>query len=892
MYQNGDTRRARLTPHRPAPMIATVWRCAVQDQPPGASSLAGRLLGHYRLAERIGAGGMGEVYRARDEHLHRDVAVKVLPHGSLRDERARHRLRNEALALSRLNHPNIATVHDFDSQNGIDFLVMEYVAGTPADELPSGRQAEAQVVGLAIQLAVGLAAAHEQGVLHRDLKPANLRLTPSGQLKILDFGLADLVAPLDESVATMTAADAGSASGTLPYMAPEQLQGARPDQRTDIYAFGVVLYELATGRRPFGAPSPAALIGQIVAGAPPAPRAVKPGLSPGLESIIVRCIEKDPARRYPAAAALLDDLRKCAAGTLAAPRPVRAARQWRKPALGVGASLAVILLGLAVWKGYRQPALAFANRDWLVVADFENLTGDAAFDKALDTALRVSIEQSSYVNVVPRQRITDALARMRKPGTERLDVDLAREVAQREGFRAVLAPVISGVGGAYALSATLENPSTGASVKSAIVQAARKEDVLPALDSLVRDVRRGLGESMSALSPQAKPLSKVTTSSLEALRQYSLAIEKHRAAQFDEARVYYENALRIDPGFASAQASLGMLEFERFDQKRGMALLTQVAARLDGLNENERYRILAFHARAVEHDLPKAVQQLKTLAAMYPDNSATHNNIAFYSRQMGLYEDAVKEYREAIRVDPTSMLFRDGLAGTYLYFLGDAKAGIDVCRAELAINSGHVPAWQNLGWAYLGAGDLAQAKTALDRALEINPKATVELYRLGSLFRLRGEYAAAEKAFLRVLEVKPDELPAQYEVGTVYRLMKRDVDANGRFRTFRAAIEKAVRADPKEADNYLSLALVSLRLGEPGRADTLMRKSIAMDPAQHFGLATYLSVRGDSQAAIDQLELAITKGFNNYIWLTIHTDLDGLRDKPRFQALLNRVIKK
>jgi tetratricopeptide (TPR) repeat protein/tRNA A-37 threonylcarbamoyl transferase component Bud32 len=864
----------------------------LQDPPQGASSLAGRVLGHYRLVERIGSGGMGEVYRARDEHLHRDVAVKVLPQGRLRDESARHRLRKEALALSRLNHANIATIHDFDAQDGIDFLVMELVSGAPVDALAGGRQEEPGVLALAIQLAEGLAAAHEQGVLHRDLKPANLRLTPSGQLKILDFGLADLVAPLEAAATTMTAADAGSASGTLPYMAPEQLQGARPDARTDIYAFGVVLYELATGRRPFTSPSPAALMGQILYSAPPAPRAARPDLSKSLESVILRCIQKDPAGRYPTAKALLEDLRTCASGALPAVRPVRARRMWGRPAIGVAAAVAVILLAFGLWRSVRQPALAFASRDWLVIADFENLTGEAVFDKALDTALRVSIEQSSYVNVVPRQRITDALLRMKRPATARVDAALAREVAEREGFRAVLAPVISGVGGAYAVSATLENPATGASVKSSVVQAAKREDVLPALDSLVRSVRRDLGESLSALSPQARPLAKVTTTSLEALRQYSLGIEKHRESKFDEAKVYYENALRIDPAFASAQASLGMLEFERFDRKRGRALMAQVVGRLDGLNDSERYRILAFHARAVENDLPKAVDLLNRHAAIYPDNSATHNNLAVYYRQLGRFEEAIKEYREAIRVDPASMLFRDGLAGTYLYSLGDAKAGIEVCRAALAVNDSHFQAWQNLGWGYLGAGDLAQAQKAMEKALELNPKSTIDLYRLGSLHRLRGEYPAAEQAFLRVLDVAPDELPANYEVGVVYRLMKRDADADERFGKFRAAIEKEIKANPKDADNDLSLAMVSLRLGQPARADVLMQKALAMDPSQHFGFATYLSVQGKSDAAIDQLELAIQKGFRNYLWLTIHVDLDTLRSEPRFQALMGRLIKK
>jgi eukaryotic-like serine/threonine-protein kinase len=864
----------------------------VQARPPAGSSLVGRVLGHYRLAERIGAGGMGEVYRARDEHLNRDVAVKVLPPSSTRDEIARGRLRKEALALSRLNHPNVATVHDFDTQDGIDFLVMEYVQGVPVERLSDGQRSEPQVLAVAVQLAEGLAAAHEQGVVHRDLKPANLRLTASGQLKILDFGLAALVAPVDASATTMTAADVGGISGTLPYMAPEQLQGGRPDARTDIYAAGVVLHELLCGQRPFTNTTPAALMGDILYGKAPALRTARPDVSAGVESVVSRCLEKDPDRRYPSARALLSDLRLCAGGSVPAAPPVPLKSWWRRPSIGVAAVVAVAAAALGLWWSSRQPVLAFANRDWLVIADFENQTGEAAFDKALDTALRVSIEQSSYVNVVPRPRITDALLRMKRPGTAHVDATLAREVAQREGFRAVLAPVISGVGGAYALSATLENPATGASVKSAIVQATEKAGVLPALDSLVRGVRRDLGESMSALSPQAKPLSKVTTSSLEALRQYSLAVEKHRGSKFDEAKALYENALGIDPAFASAQASLGMLEFERFDKRRGRELLAQAIGHLDNLTDKERYGILAFHARAVENDLSKAVELLKRLVAIYPDNSATHNNLAVYNRQMGRFDEAVKEYREAIRVDPTSMLFRDGLAGTYLYSLGDAEAGVEICRAALAVDDSHFQSWQNLGWGYLGSGDLTKAQAAIEKALQLNPKSTIDLYRLGSIHRLRGEYPAAEKAFLRVLEVAPEEVPANYEVAVVYRLMKRDADADERLKRFRTAIEKDVAESPKAAENYMSLALVALRLGQPARADALMRKSIALDPAQHFGLATYLSVQGKRDEAVDQLELAIKGEFRNYFWLTIHVDLDNLRGHARFEALLNRVIKK
>ena len=860
---------------------------------PTDALLVGRTLGHYRVVEAIGAGGMGEVYRARDEHLHRDVAIKVLPASGLRDENTRRHLRKEALALSRLNHPNIETVFDFDTQDGVDFLVMEYIPGIPlTDAVKKGPLPEKTILDLATQLAEGLAAAHDAGVVHLDLKPANLRLTPAGRLKILDYGLAALVQPLGDGETTRTAFEPAGVAGTLPYMAPEQLQGGQPDTRTDLYAFGVVLYEMATGRRPFRSASAPALMGEILHAAPPAPSHVMPGISTGLEAIIVTCLQKDPANRYQSAAALLEDLRRWATGTAPVAATVPRGRAWWKAPLTIGTPVVALLIAVGVWMTMRQPALAFVNRDWLLIADFENVTGETVFDKALDTALRVSIEQSSYVNVVPRRRITEALRRMKKESVQRIDEPVGREIAEREGLKALLIPSISGIGGAYVLSATLENPTTGASLKSGIVRASKKEDVFNALDQLARDIRRTLGESMAAIDRQGRPLAKVTTSSLEALRQYSVAVERHREGKLAEARTCYEAALGIDPGFTAAQASLGMINYETFDRQKGKALLAQAVGHVDNLTDKERYGILAFHARAVENDLPKAVQYLKSLLALYPDHNAAHNNLAVYYRQMGQYDNAVAEYGEAVRTDPTFMLARDGLAGMYLYAMGDVKAGIEVCKAQLALNDRHFRAWDNLGWAYLGQGDLGQAQAAIERAVALDPKSVLDWYRIGHVHRLRAEYPAARQAFARVLEIDASESPAHYELGVIARLMKDDATANREFGRFRDATGTQLRAEPKNAEHYLELAVVSQRMGQTQQANALARKAMAMDPDQHFGLATLLSVQGKKDEAIDQLELAIQKGFRNYIWLTIHTDLDNLRAEPRFLALTDRYLKR
>ena len=316
--------------------------------------MIGQTLGHYRIVEQIGAGGMGVVYRAHDERLERDVAVKVLPEGTLAEDTARKRFRKEALALSKINHPSIATVHDFDSQGGVDFLAMELVPGqTLSDKLASGALPDKDTVRLALQLVDGLAAAHAEGVVHRDLKPANIKITPDGRVKILDFGLAKAVGPAAGAATTQTASELNHVAGTLPYMAPEQLRGEAVDARSDVYAVGVVLFEMTTGRRPFEERASAALIGEILHTAPPSPGLLQSDVSLRLEEIILKCLEKKPDDRYQATREVLVDLRRVqrdldvepprvVAAQPPAPTRVRPARLWGVVAVGLVLALLAV----------------------------------------------------------------------------------------------------------------------------------------------------------------------------------------------------------------------------------------------------------------------------------------------------------------------------------------------------------------------------------------------------------------------------------------------------------------------------------------------------------------------------------------------------------------------
>ena len=396
----------------------------------GQNTLVGLTLGHYRITGKVGAGGMGEVYCARDEHLARDVAIKVLPPGTLIDESARKHFRKEALILSQLNHPNVATIHDFDTQQGVDFLVMEFIPGITLSEKVAGRPLpEQEVLRLGVQLAEGLAAAHDRGVVHRDLKPGNLRVASDGRLKILDFGLAKLVGPFSGTESTQSLGESQAVAGTLPYMAPEQLRGQACDARADIYSAGAVLYEMATGQRLFPGAQSGELVDAIFHREPTPAGKVNPNVPLALEALIGKAVDKNPERRQQSARELLTDLEALAVPSSAA--SPAAARQWLgwlkwrmrrryRALLVTGAFLLAAVLSM-VWLSGRTPALAFAARDFVLIGDFENQTGDPVFDKSLTTAFTTSLGQSSYANIYSRLRINEVLKRMQKPAVDRID---------------------------------------------------------------------------------------------------------------------------------------------------------------------------------------------------------------------------------------------------------------------------------------------------------------------------------------------------------------------------------------------------------------------------------------------------------------------------------------
>ncbi len=856
-------------------------------------------LGHYRIDAHLGAGAMGVVHRAYDTRLDRAVAIKQLV--NVPPEVSKARLLGEARAAAKLNHPNICTVHEVGEVDGHAFIVMEYIDGQPLSAaIPRQGLALETVLEYGIQIADAVAYAHAAGIVHRDLKSSNIVLTPEGRPKVLDFGLALRMPSEGGERSDSTATSEPGVAGTPQYMSPESLRGDSSNPRSDVWSLGIVLYEMATGRRPYDKGNRFELAADVLSDAPvEVPRTVAPPLA----AVIKRCLAKRAAQRYGQAGevrAALEALVSSASTMSAAPR-FSSEGWWRSKAAawwGAAVVVAVLVAGIAPLRNaigglVSEPAIAFAERDWLLVSDFANQAGDPVFDRSLNSALSAALTQSRFVNIVPGSRIRESLRRMGKPTMTQTDEATAREIALREGFRLVLAPAISSTGGSYLLSASLLDPATGTILKSETVYARTKDAVLEAVDELSGKIRGTLGEAGEMIAGEAKPLTKATTGSLEALQHFSLGREAHIAQQFDKARTLYEEALRIDPAFTGARASLGIINVEFFDRAKGLELLTQALKAVDGLGDNERVSVLGFHAMAVERNLDKAADHYKTFLTLHPDVASAHNNLGRIYMQQRKFKDAIHELQETIRLDPDLFLSYFSLNSIYLYEVGDLDAAIATAQKQLARNPKSARAFAQLGAAYAGKGDLRQAEDALRQSIEIDPapRFVPDHYRLGHVLRLQGRFDEARKVHGHILEIAPKEISAHYELGAVSQLMGDEAGARSHLRAVIELSEAHLANNANDAERQLEMASAWARLGNTARAVTIARQAESRTvhlPVERAGLQVLI---GKTDDAIRTLEQAVQNGYRNVVWMRIHTDLHALAGDPRFEDLAARIVR-
>lgn len=762
-----------------------------QAEPTGSKAggpIPGKMLSHYRVLEKLGTGGMGVVYRAHDERLDRDVALKVLPAARLTSEAAGNRFHNEALALAKLNHPYIATIYDFDRQEGIDFLAMEYVPGTSlVNQLAHGPLSEDEVVSLASQIAAALEEAHEHGIVHRDLKPGNIMVTLKRQAKVLDFGLAKLLRPLSEVSTVDEFSDTAAIPGTLPYMAPEQLRGQSADPRTDIYALGTVLYEMVTGHRPFRAKVATALAADIQAQAPSPPRQLNSRISLGLEQIILKCLEKDPEHRYQSAKELLVDLRRLGRAGF------DPGGSWlKRHPLRISALLAALLLALptAYWARRQFWPLVKVpqGKITLAVLPFENVNRDPQQDYFCDGLTDEMINQ---------------LGRLQP---DRMAVIARTSAMQYKGSRKRVDQIGRELGVDYILETSVRREDARVRISAQLIQV-RDQTALwtesydydeASVFALESDVATRISSSLAFQLLPGQRRAKSRRTSPEAHDAYLKGRYHWNKGSVDERRKaynYFDQAVAIDPNFAPGYADLASYYATTADlpSKVAMPRAKDYALKALELDETlaQAHTALAGVRFLGDWNWTGAENEFKRAVALNPSDAEAHRIYSYYLLALGRFQEALLEVQRARELDPLS-LFTSVNAGWTFYFARQYDGAIEQCKKALQLDVNSDGAHACLGWSYRAKGISNQAIAETELAAKLSPRDPSRVVGLAWAYAQFNRKADAKKLLAQLNERAQHDYIPPYLFAIIYVALGEREQALG-------ALERAYT----ERDTYL-----------------------------------------------------------------------------------------